>query len=333
MGGGLIMAQAVHAQSRKPTKYTSAVRDASDTPVALTPAQRVTAQISALLERGVRPWIRPWDDIAPLDALVLPLRSCGTPYRGMNVIALWAATLESGFKSRHWFTFKQALALNACVRKGERGSYVVYFTELTSKAGESVVPSPDDTSETRRILRGYTVFNADQIDGLPVDFYAKPDAEPVPASPITKTEDEARLAALFARIPVTIRHGGNRAFYSKAADIIQMPLREAFRDGTQFWATLAHEQSHATRHETRLNRDFGQTRFGDAGYALEELVAELASAFIGAHIGLPAYHLEDHASYIGGWLKALGDNPSAFLAAASKAQAAADWVLGEMGVV
>jgi antirestriction protein ArdC len=327
------MAQAAHVQSRRSTKYSRAVRDASDTHVALNPAQRVTAQISALLERGVRPWIRPWDDIAPSDALVLPLRSCGTPYRGMNVIALWAATLESGFKSRHWFTFKQALALNACVRKGERGSYVVYYTELIGKAGEGAVPSPDDTSETRRILRGYTVFNADQIDGLPLDFYAKADAEPAPASPITKTEDEARLSALFARIPVTIRHGGNRAFYSKAADFIQMPLRESFRDGSQYWATLAHEQSHATRHESRLNRDFGQTRFGDAAYALEELVAELASAFIGAHIGLPADHLEDHASYIGGWLKALGDNPSAFLTAASKAQAAADWVLGEMGLV
>jgi antirestriction protein ArdC len=262
--------------------------------------------------------------------------------------------LESGFKSRHWFTFKQALAptalcaaiqsgcatcaeganaQHACVRKGERGSYVVYYTELTSKAGEGAAPIPDDATETRRILRIYTVFNADQIDGLPLDFYAKPDAEPMPISPITKTEDEARLAALFALIPVTIRHGGNRAFYSKSADYIEVPLREAFRDTSQYWATLAHELSHSSRAEHRLNRDFGQTRFGDAGYALEELVAELASAFIGAHIGLPADHLEDHASYIGGWLKALGDNPSAFLTAASKAQAAADWVLREMGVL
>ena len=104
------------------------------------------------------------------------------------------------------------------------------------------------------------------------------------------------------------------------------------RDDSQYWATLAHETAHASRHESRLNRDFGQTRFGDAGYALEELVAELASAFIGAHIGLPADHLEDHASYIDGWLKALGDNPSSFLTAASKAQATADWVLREMGV-
>jgi antirestriction protein ArdC len=298
-----------------------------------TPAERVTAQISAMLEQGVRPWIKPWDNITPSDALVLPLRSCGTPYRGMNIVALWAATLESGFKARHWFTFKQALAMNAAVRKGERGSYVVFYTELNDKSDEAPTPNPNETGEARRILRGYTVFNADQIDGFPDDFYAKPDAEPVCLSPFQKSKDEARLSALFAKIPVTIRHGGNRAFYSKAADYIQMPTREAFRDSSQYWATLAHEESHATLAQHRLNRDFGQTRFGDAGYALEELVAELASAFIGATIGLPADHLEDHASYIGGWLKALGDNPSAFLTAASKAQAAADWVLREMGVV
>ncbi|HCP63423.1 MAG TPA: antirestriction protein [Hyphomonadaceae bacterium] len=307
----------------------------------LTPQERVTAQITSLLERGVRPWIKPWNDIAPSEALVLPLRSCGTPYRGMNIVALWASALECSFKARHWFTFKQALAMNACVRKGERGSYVVYYTELTDTSGDTTKPysvpraskaNGEEGGETRRILRGYTVFNAEQIDGLPEEFYPKHDADPAPAGPCTRGDDHARLAALFARIPVTLRHGGNRAFYSKAADFIQMPLREAFRDGSQYWATLAHETAHASRHETRLNRDFGQTRFGDAGYALEELVAELASAFIGATIGLPADHLEDHAAYIDGWLKALSDNPSAFLTAASKAQAAADWVLREMGV-
>jgi antirestriction protein ArdC len=333
------MAQATQVQSKSSSRGASNGASHFDH---LTPAQRVTAQISAMLERGVRPWIKPWDDIAPSDALVLPLRSCGTPYRGMNIVALWAAALESGFKARHWFTFKQALAMKACVCKGERGSYVVYYTELTDKAGgtnsPSIVPKAkiangEQTGETRRILRGYTVFNADQIEGLPDAFYAKPEAEPIAASAKIKTDDDAHLSALFTRIPVTIRHGGNRAFYSKAADYIQMPVREAFRDGSQFWATLAHETAHASRHPTRLNRDFGQTRFGDPGYALEELVAELASAFIGATIGLPADHLEDHASYIGGWLKAVGDNPSAFLTAASKAQAAADWVLREMGML
>jgi antirestriction protein ArdC len=259
----------------------------------------------------------------------------------MNIIALWAASLESGFRSRHWFTFKQALAMKACVRKGERGSFVVYYAELGDKSEGDGKPSRapkakgangDEIGETRRILRGYTVFNAEQIEGLPETFYAPTETPVAPRTLIPNSEDETRWASLFGRIPVTLRHGGNRAFYSKAADYIQMPLREAFRDSSQYWATLAHETAHASRHETRLNRDFGQTRFGDAGYALEELVAELASAFIGAHIGLPADHLEDHAAYIDGWLKALSDNPSSFLTAASKAQAAADWVLGEMEV-
>ncbi len=319
------------------SRYSSAADQ-----VRLTPHERVTAQISSLLERGVRPWIKPWNDIAPPDALVLPLRSCGTPYRGMNIIALWAASLESGFRSRYWFTFKQALAMKACVRKGERGSFVVYYAEVGDKSERDGMPSRvpkstgangDEIGETRRILRGYTVFNAEQIEGLPENFYAASETPVLPRTLSGVSEDEARWASLFARIPVSLRHGGNRAFYSKAADYIQMPPREAFRDGSQYWATLAHETAHASRHDTRLNRDFGQTRFGDAGYALEELVAELASAFIGAQLGLPADHLEDHAAYIDGWLKALGDNPSSFLTAASKAQAAADWVLQEMRLV
>jgi antirestriction protein ArdC len=167
------MAQATHVQSKSSSRYASSGASHADH---LTPAQCVTAQISTMLEHGVRPWIKPWDDIALSDALILPLRSCGTPYRGMNIIALWAAALEGGFKARHWFTFKQALAMKACVRKGERGSYVVYCTELTDKAGNTNAPSiipkaktanGEEAGETRRILRGYNVFNAQQIDGLP----------------------------------------------------------------------------------------------------------------------------------------------------------------------
>ena len=306
----------------------------------LSPAERVTAQIAALLERGVRPWVKPWRVDAP-DVLALPLRACGQAYRGMNVIALWAAALERGFRARHWFTYQQALALDACVRKGERGSYVVFYTELGAKAdGEpSGITLPrarpadgEEAGALRRILRGYTVFNAEQIDGLPEQYAAPP--EPVaPVFPLTpEAAEDAHLAELFGRLPATIRYGGDRAFYSLAADVIQMPPKVAFDDATLFYATLAHEASHWTRHPTRLDRDFGQTRFGDPAYALEELVAELSAAFIGATIGLPADHLEDHAAYIDGWLKALSANPSAFLTAASKAQAAADFVLQALGV-
>lgn len=325
------------AQSVSKSRFRSRSSSPSDER-RLSPAERVTAQIAALLERGVRPWVKPWRADAP-DVLALPLRACGQAYRGMNVIALWAAALERGFQARHWFTFKQALALDACVRKGERGSYVVFYSELGAKddGPSAAMPAPrprdingNDQGPTRRILRGYTVFNAEQIDGLTERFAVQP--EPVtPVVPLTpEGAEDARLSALFARLPATIRYGGDRAFYSLAADVIQMPPKGAFDDATLFYATLAHEASHWTRHPTRLDRDFGQTRFGDPAYALEELVAELSAAFIGATIGLPADHLEDHSAYIDGWLNALADNPSAFLTAASKAQAAADHLLQNM---
>jgi antirestriction protein ArdC len=120
---------------------------------------------------------------------------------------------------RHWFTFKQALALDACVRKGERGSFVVFYTELAAKDGKVAPREDQDGADVRRILRSYTVFNAEQIDGLPTQFHA-----PVPVQPAPVSDGEnARFAGLFARVPALVREGGTRAFYSMAADVIQMP--------------------------------------------------------------------------------------------------------------
>jgi antirestriction protein ArdC len=257
--------------------------------------------------------------------LILPRRANGIPYRGINTLALWAAAEECGYASPYWFTFKQALALNAAVRKGERGSCIVFYTELP---GDADAPNPDDVKgDKKRILRGYTVFNASQIDGLPPECFAE--AKP----PAPRDDDDARLTALFAKLPINVRHGGDRAYYAMAPDVIQMPLKSSFADVSHYFATRAHETVHATRHASRLNRDFGQKRFGDYGYALEEVTAEMGAAFIGAQIGLPADHVEDHASYIASWLEVLTSNPAAFLTAAAKAQTAADWVLEKMGAV
>ncbi|MBL8548240.1 MAG: DUF1738 domain-containing protein [Hyphomonadaceae bacterium] len=287
----------------------------------LSPAQRVTAQIKAALERGVRPWIKPWDDGGV--GFVLPRRANGLAYRGVNVVALWAASVERGYRSPFWFTFKQALALDACVRKDERGSFVVFYAEKKSAADAST----EDESEVgvRRILRGYTVFSADQIEGLPENFYAAP----LPAAPLDGRE--AELVGLLERVPALVRHGGARAFYDPRADLVCLPERGAFRDLGTYLATRGHELGHWTRAPSRLDRDFGQKRFGDAGYALEELVAELSAAILGAVLGFPGEHVEDHAAYIASWLTVLDQSPSAFLSAAGKAQAAADYLLGLMG--
>ena len=133
------------------------------------------------------------------------------------------------------------------------------------------------------------------------------------------------------RVPALVRHGGTRAFYDPRADFISLPERGAFRDLGTYLATRGHELGHWTRAPSRLDRDFGQKRFGDSGYALEELVAELCAAILGVVLGFPGEHVEDHAAYIASWLTVLDQSPSAFLSAAGKSQAAADYLLGFMG--
>ena len=150
---------------------------------------------------------------------------------------------------------------------------------------------------------------------------------PAPSAPPRPDQ----YAERFALVPASVRHGGARAFYAPSTDHVQMPPQPVFADLTQYYATLAHELGHWTRHPSRLDRDFGQKRFADHGYAMEELVAELCAAFVGAVIGLPPDHLEDHAAYIDTWLKVIKDHPSAFLTAAGKAQLAADYLLRLMG--
>ncbi len=285
------------------------------------PAQRVTQAIESALRQGVRPWAKPWRDEACGAPLILPRRANGEPYRGMNVVALWAASEQAGFTSPYWLTFKQALALGGQVRKGERGSFVVFYKELKSE-DQATGAAEDAEMKLRRILRGYVVFNRVQIDGL--DGRYDPPAPTAPQTPDA-------FAARFAKVPAHIRYGGARAFYAPSSDHVQLPPKAAFIDTTQFYATLAHELGHWTRHPSRLDRDFGQKRFGDHGYALEELVAELCAAFVGAVIDLPSEHIEDHAAYIHHWLGVLKENPSAFLTAAGKAQAAADYLLRLMG--
>ena len=125
-----------------------------------------------------------------------------------------------------------------------------------------------------------------------------------------------------------VSHGGNRAYYNHAADAVQMPPFEAFRDADSYYTTLAHELVHATKHETRLARDFGCKSWGDAAYAHEELVAEIGSAFIATDLELAIEPREDHASYIASWLEVLKNDTRAIFRAASYAWKAVDYLNG-----
>jgi antirestriction protein ArdC len=281
--------------------------------------QKVTDKIIADLEKGQLTWLKPWSTGNLDGRIVKPLRHNGMPYNGINVLMLWAASVEAGYVSPHWMTFKQAKELGANVRKGERGSLVVYANSITKTEEQD-----DGSEEERKIpfMKGYSVFNVDQIEGLPEQYYAKP--EPI----IDGVERIAHADAFFAATNADLRHGGNRAFYSGGSDHVQMPAFESFRSPEAYYATLAHELTHWTKHKTRLDREFGRKKWGDAGYAKEELVAELGAAFLCTDLALTPEAGEVHAAYIQSWLKVLKDDKRAIFSAAAHAQCAADFLHG-----
>jgi antirestriction protein ArdC len=256
--------------------------------------QKITDQIVAALESGVRPWHQPWNAEHSAGRITRPLRGNGIPYQGINVLMLWSAAIEKGYAAPIWMTFKQAIELKACVRKGEHGSLVVYADKIIRT---ETTDSGEEAERAIPFMKGYTVFNVEQIDGLPEHFYGKPEA---------RTDSVQRIAhaeSFFAATGASVVHGGSRACYVPSTDNIHMPCIDFFRDAQSYYATLAHDTTHWTRHESRLNRDFGRKRFGDEGYAMEELVAELGAAFLAADLALTPEVRDDHAAYIASWIK------------------------------
>lgn len=282
--------------------------------------ERVTKTIIADLERGVRPWMRPWSAEHTAVRIIRPLRHNGIPYKGINVVMLWVASVERGNANPHWLTFRQTIELGGHVRKGETGELVVFANRISRSE------TNDNGEEIEReipFLRGYTVFNAAQCDGLPAQYTAV--SEPPAILPLQRIELADRF---FAATGADIRHSGTRAYYAEGPDYVQMPPFETFRDAESHAATLAHELTHWTKHEKRLARDMGRVRWGDDGYAKEELVAELGAAFLSADLGITPEVRPDHAAYIASWLKALKDDKRLIFSAAAHAQRATDYLHG-----
>lgn len=280
---------------------------------------RVTDRIISDLEKGVRTWLKPWNAGHTAGKITRPLRHNGIPYQGMNILLLWGEALEKGYAAPIWVTFKQAQELGGHVRKGEKGSLVVYANKLTR------TETDDKGEEVERqipFMKGYSVFNVEQIEGLPAHYYGKPEN----LLPLAERLDHAER--FIANTGITVQHGGNRAYYAPGKDLVQMPPFEAFKDRESYYSTILHEMIHATSHKTRLDRSFNAKRFGDNGYAREELVAELGAAFLSADLGITPEVREDHAAYLAHWLKALKEDSRAIFSAAAHAQRAADFLQG-----
>jgi antirestriction protein ArdC len=281
---------------------------------------RITDKIITDLEQGVRTWMRPWSAEHAAGRITRPLRHNGIPYKGINVVMLWSASVLKGYACPLWLTFKQALDVGGHVKKGETGELVVYADRITRTETDA---RGEESERQIPFLKGYTVFNAEQCEGLPAPYTAT--AAPPILTPLQRLEFADRF---FAATGADVRHGGNRAYYAEGADYVQMPPFETFRDAESYAATLAHELTHWTKHDKRLARDMGRKAWGDEGYAREELVAELGSAFLCADLGITPDVREDHASYIASWLKVLRNDKRFIFSAASQAQRAAGYLHG-----
>ena len=275
---------------------------------------RVTAQIVTAIENGVGSWL-PWHSSGRFAFSPINVTS-KKPYRGINTVCLWAAAQAKGFERGEWGTYQQWQERGAQVRKGEKATTVVFWKFANSAADTDDGESHASGSSRLLFTRGYSVFNAAQVDGY------TPKVEP--DTPVLERIEQAE--AFFKGVGATVRHGGNQAYYAPVSDHIQMPPFQAFRDGVSYYATLAHEHTHWTANAGRCDRQLGK-RFGDNAYAAEELIAELGAAFTCAHLGLSTEPREDHAQYINSWLNVLRADKRAIFTAASKAQQACDWLV------
>lgn len=278
--------------------------------------QTITNKIIAALEAGTPPWICPW---ATTGQAIPANLSSGRHYRGVNILLLNMQQMAHGYPLNRWLTFNQARALGGCVRKGETGSTVVFFKLLGCQAEDAAVHTASDAPKRKVIplLRSFTVFNAAQVDGLPEAL----GAVPAPAegwSPVDAAE------AVLAASGAVIRHGGDRAFYRPADDIIQLPMASQFPKADAYYSTALHELVHSTGHPSRCHRPLLSRQHIEA-YAFEELVAEMGSAFLCNHVGIKG-ELQ-HASYISHWLTALKSDKRLIFTAASAAQRAVDFLI------
>ncbi|MGE4404380.1 ArdC family protein [Pseudomonas sp.] len=280
-------------------------------------AQEITNLIIAKIEQGVLPWRRPWRS---LTAGGRPLRAGGQAYTGINSILLWTIADGNGYRSRFWMTERQARELGGRVLKGARPAPSVYFNTMR-KTAEPTLAGEEGGVRFIRFMRSYLVYNCDEIEGLASHFHPDP-LELVAPDP---SEHQAAIDAFFGPIPIDMRQGGGRAYYSPGGDYVQMPPKAAFISSDHHAATLAHEYAHATGAAHRLGREFGR-RFGDKAYAFEEVVADMTSGMICSDLGLPCELHDSHASYIEHWLSILKADKSAIITAAAKAEQAYKWL-------
>jgi antirestriction protein ArdC len=279
----------------------------------------VTRRVIEALEAGTVPWHKPWTA-----AGILPTStSTGKAYRGINVWLLSLSANAAGYGSPYWLTYRQAQGFGAQVRGGEKGTLVVFWKGLQVKDRDD--PSGERTKRIP-LLRHYTVFNAEQCDGLGLP----PRFDLAEREPVAVEDAVAELIAGYKDGPAVRYVRGDRAYYEVRADVVTLPELEQYRDSAAFTETALHELTHSTGHASRLDRfarGGERQHFGSQRYAREELVAEMGAAMLAVGAGVEI-SFENTAAYVGSWLGALRDDKGLVIKAAQQAQRAVDRIVG-----
>lgn len=266
--------------------------------------QQVTDRIIAELERGAAPWIKPWKAGSNEDQNIITKKS----YNGINRLILGM----SGYAAPYWGSFKQWQAMGANVKQGEKGTQIVFYSPIVKDA---VNPATGDSEQSiYHCLKAYYVFNAEQVEGIEI---VKPEIPSRAYNPQPALDDR------IIKTGAQISHGGSSAFYRPSTDSITIPVRDSFKDDSNYYATVLHELVHWSGAKHRLDRTKGK-RFADTAYAFEELVAEMGAAFL-----CQDYQISgelQHANYIASWLKCLKDDNKAIFNASALAQKAANYI-------
>ena len=268
--------------------------------------EEVTQSIIDQLEKGAIPWVKPWRADSSADQNVISQK----PYQGINRLILGMTSMVKGYDVPAWASFKQWESLGAYVKKGEKGTRIVFYSPVSKENKQT------GETESYSVLKSYVVFNASQVEGLTIT-NVEPEEKPFTANQLAE-ERIIKTGAL-------ISHGSDAAFYMPSQDRIQLPHKTAFDAECHYYATAFHELVHWTGHETRCKRDL-KGKYGNPAYAFEELVAEMGAAFLCQDYGIQG-ELR-HAGYIQSWLKALKDDSKAIFKASALAQKAADYING-----
>ncbi|NEJ83116.1 DUF1738 domain-containing protein [Rhizobium leguminosarum] len=281
----------------------------------ISPYQLITNRILADLEKGVAAWFKPWKSEGAVVSSRPMNFSNGTVYRGVNTIMLHCACIDRGWSVPAFATFNQIRKLKGLITKGSKGEHVFFKSQLESdpKSAEEEGRADESGKIRRTILKGYTVFNVSQVEGIEFDLPGMSKPSEIPSDVLDLTH----------LVGVKLTHGGDRAFYAMDEDHITLPAPEAFETVGHYKATAFHEVGHSTGHTQRLNRQFGR-KFGDDAYAREELVAELCAAFLAMEFNVQG-ELR-HPEYIGHWIRVLKGDNRAFYNAAAEAHRAMDWI-------